>query len=189
MIKDIAGRLGKIIGRAWAQKGFRDASQRYRLLFENLNDAAFLADAETGIILEANRRAEALLGRWRAEIVGMHQSQLHPPEKLDEYREKFAAHVRNEHTVDFDAEIIRKHGMLVPVVISASTITLDGKRLILGLFRDITERKRMEEDLRRRVEFERLASSISTNFIRVGLDEGRRCDTYGSAGCWTVHRC
>jgi len=149
----------------------RQSEDKYRLLFENLNDAAFLADAETGTILEANRQAEVLLDRSRSQIVGMHQSQLHPGETPDQYRQKFAEHIQAEHALDFDAEVIRKDGTKVPVFISASTMRIGEKQLILGLFRDITERKLMEEDLWSRLELERLVSSISTKFISVEPDE------------------
>jgi PAS domain S-box-containing protein len=153
------------------RKALREWADRYRILFENLNDAAFLADVETGTILEANKKAEKLLGRSRNEIVGLHQAQLHPPESLDKYRRMFAEHVQNEGGLDFDAEVIRKDGTKVPVVISASTMIIGRKRAILGLFRDRTERKRMEEDLRRRAEWERLVSSISAKFISIEPEE------------------
>ena len=125
----------------------RECEDNYRHLFENLNDAVFLADVETGHILDANRQAETLTGRPRDELVGMHQSELHPPGKADEYRQKFAAHIDKGHTVDHDGEIVRKDGTLVPVAISASTSTVGGRHLIIGLFRDISERKRAEAQI------------------------------------------
>jgi len=88
-----------------------------------------------------------MLGRSRDEIVGMHQSKLHPPGQADRYRQKFATHIQKGHAADFDGEVIRKDGALVPVTISASPLTIRGHRFILGLFRDITERKRMEQRL------------------------------------------
>jgi len=119
----------------------------YRQLFNELNDAAFVADAESGVIVEANRQAEMLLGRSRDEIVGMHQSKLHPPDKAGKYRAMFATHVKRRRTTDFDAQVIRKDGTVVPVSISASTVVVDGKRLIVGLFRDMTEPRRTEQAL------------------------------------------
>jgi len=132
-----------------AEAAARASENRYRHLFNELNDAAFVADMETGVIMEANRQAEVLLGRCLDEIVGMHQSELHPPDKAEEYRAMFAAHIEKGQAADFDAQVVRKDGTIVPVSISTSTLTVGGKRLIVGLFRDMTELKRAEEALRR----------------------------------------
>ena len=63
---------GLLLCRAISRRGraVAESEARYRALFENMNDAALLADAETGLILAANRRAEELLGRPREQIVG-----------------------------------------------------------------------------------------------------------------------
>jgi len=129
------------------EEEIRMSEERYRHLFENLDDAAFLADAETGHILETNRQGEVLLGMSRNEIVGIHQSELHPPGKAEEYRQRFAAHVEKGRAVDYDGEVIRKDGTIIPVSIGASPLTIQGRRLVLGLFRDITDRKQMEQAL------------------------------------------
>ncbi len=125
----------------------RAREDTYRHLFEHLNDAAFIADIETGRVLDANRRAETLMGRPRDELIGVHQSELHPPGEAEKYRQKFATHIEKGRAVDYDGEIVRKDGTFVPVAISASTLTVGGRRLILGLFRDISERKRAAEAL------------------------------------------
>ena len=130
------------------EEALRGSEERYRHLFDNLGDAAFLADVETGLLIETNQQGAVMLGRSRDEIVGMHQSELHPPGQADKYRQKFAAHIQKGHTADYDGEVIRKDGTIVSVRISASTLNIRGRRLILGLFHDITESKRAEEALR-----------------------------------------
>ena len=125
-----------------------ESEEKYRHLFEHLNEAAFLTDAETGCILEANRKAEELCGRPRDEIVGMDQSELHPPGKADQAKKKFAAYLAKGNGTDFDAEIMRKDGTVVPVIVSASALTIGGRPLIVGLFRDVTEHKQAEQELR-----------------------------------------
>jgi len=143
----ILGIFWDVTDRKRAQEALRESEQKYRRLFEELNDAAFLADVETGIILDANAQAEALLARTLEEIIGMHQTELHPPGKADEYRRKFAGHINKGHVADYDAQVVRKDGTVVPVTISASTMTMGGKSVILGLFRDITHRRQAEEQL------------------------------------------
>jgi len=147
------------------EEALQQSEEKYRHLFNDLNDAAFLADVETGIIIETNRQGVALSGRSRHEIVGMHQSQLHPPDKADEYRQRFGRHIVGGHAADYDGEVIRKDGTIVPVRISASTLTIGGQRLILGLFYDITERKQAEETLRESERRYRLLAENATDVI------------------------
>jgi PAS domain S-box-containing protein len=124
-----------------AEEALRQSEERYRSLFENANDAIFLADTKTNIILDANRQAAQLIGRPRQEIIGMHQSELHPPHQAEYYKDKFREHVQKGWVFDLEAEVIKKDGSIVPVFISASTVSICGKQVIQGLFRDITEEK------------------------------------------------
>ena len=154
-----------------AEDALRASENKYHHLFDSLHDAVFLADAETGYIVDANKKAEILLDRRREEIIGMHQSGLHPPGKADEYRRRFEEHVQKGPLADYEGEVIRGDGRVVPVAITASSpMTIDGRRLILGLFRDITERKEMMERLEEEVEVNRAlldtAEAISSIFDR-----------------------
>jgi PAS domain S-box-containing protein len=128
-----------------AEAALRESEERYRHLFADLRDAAFLAEVETGRIVEVNQQGTVMLGRSRDEIVGMHQSEIHPRGQADKYRQKFADHIKQGHAADYEGEVIRQDGTIVPVNISASTLTINGQRFILGLFHDITERKQAEE--------------------------------------------
>lgn len=129
------------LARSRAEKALRESERKYRHLFENLSDAVFLADAETGRILEANKQAETLLGRTRDEMIGMHQTELHPPSEAGRV---FARDVQQGHVAAYDGEVTRKDGTTVPVNISAATLTNGDQRLILGLFHDVTEHNRLE---------------------------------------------
>jgi len=153
------------------RKALRRWAKRYRLLFENLSDAAFLADAETGNIVEPNKEAEVLLGRPRSEIIGMHRRELHPPEKVEKYERMFAEHGRNRQSFGFDAEVVRKDGERIPVDITTSTVTIGGKRFILGLFHDVRRRKQIEHGLRKQVAFAKLISRVAARFVRLEPEE------------------
>lgn len=137
-----------ITDRKRAEKKMRESENRYHILFEELTDAAMLGDAETGMILDVNKRAEALMGYPRLEIIGMHQSQVHPPEESEKYRRMFLEHIEKRVAREDEGEVVRKGGKKIPVAINASTMTIDDRPLILGIFRDITERKKAEDALR-----------------------------------------
>ncbi|MFC1875614.1 PAS domain S-box protein, partial [Chloroflexota bacterium] len=126
------------------EEALKRSEENYRMLFEEANDAIIIADTKTEVILDANEQAERLLGLSRKEIIGMNQSQIHPSDKRDYYKQHFRKHVEAEHIIDYDAEVIRKDGTVVPVSLSAGTIQIGGKKLIQGIFRDMTELKQAQ---------------------------------------------
>lgn len=148
VLETFAALIGGAIARMEAEESRRDFEDRYKKLFEEARDAIFIADVETGILLEVNKAAEKLLNKTRDEIVGMHQSDLHPPEDIEEYKELFEAHVSAGGSPTIEAEVIDSQGRRIPVEICAVVTTLkDGSQVIRGSFRDITRRRKAEREL------------------------------------------
>ena len=159
LLEDVAGHVGAVLkarlqrdlqeaDRKQAQEQSQASEARYRHLFEHLSDAAFLVRAESGVIVETNRKGEELLGRSREEIIGMRQSELHPADQRAECRRLFDEFLAAGDTSGVEAEVLTKYGRAVPVQISVTTTTLGGERLALSLFRDISHLKRAEQTLR-----------------------------------------
>ena len=148
-----------------AEEALKRSEEKYIALFENLNDAAFVADTESGVIIETNKKGELLLSRTQKEIIGMHQTEIHPPAKSEEYRKRFAVHIQKGHVVDYDGEVIRKDGSIVQVSISAAPLIIGGKKLIIGFFRDIEKLKHTQTAL---YESEKKYRSLVKN-VRLGI--------------------
>jgi len=133
-----------ITERKRAEEALRESEEVFRVTFENAKDAILWAQPETGLIVNCNKSAEALLEMEKDEIIGMHQSKLHPPEKTEYYTELFKQHMGREGAVDDEAEIITKSGQIKAVHISASLINVAGRRIMHGSFRDITQIKKVQ---------------------------------------------
>lgn len=124
------------------------SEEQLREQFDLARDAILVAEADTGIIIQCNRKAEELLGRTREDIIGMHQTQLHPHEMLERFTAAFTRHIETQGKDPVEALVIRKDGSLVPVEINSSLVTLaDGRKALQGIFRDISDRKKTEEKL------------------------------------------
>lgn len=129
-----------------AEEAMRQSEYKYRQLFESLGDASFLIDVQSGRILDTNKQGELLLGRTRGEIIGMNQSVIHRPEKLEQCRQRLGQGEQGA-VLDCEEEAIRKDGAAVPVHIRAAPIVLYGRKLMLALYRDISERKKAEAQI------------------------------------------
>ena len=131
-----------------AEEALRESEEAFRLAFEGAKDAIFWADPRTGLITNCNKAAEDLLEKTKEEIIGQHQTTLHPPQKGGAYAKMFERHIQERGVAEEEAEIITKSGKVNAVHITASVTRVGGKPIIQGIFRDITERKRAEEVLR-----------------------------------------
>ncbi|MDH5639545.1 MAG: PAS domain S-box protein, partial [Nitrospinota bacterium] len=132
-----------------AREALKESEERFRMFFENSPDAMLLADADTGMLLEANQAAEKLFGRPRKEFSGMSQSRLHPPEDTQVVKERFENRVTDpDPTIPRENMIVRADGTTAPVEVTGQRYMIEGKKVILGVFRDLTERKKAEEALR-----------------------------------------
>jgi len=141
------------------EEALRASEEKYRKQFEEAMDAIFIADAETGIIIDCNRAASELVGRDKSELVGRHQRILHPPKKIEgEFSRAFKQLLKEEEGQVLETQVITKKGEIKDVAIKANVFELEGKKLIQGIFRDITERKRMEKE---RKLFEKRLSALN----------------------------
>jgi PAS domain S-box-containing protein len=136
-----------VTARRQAEQRLQASEQKYRTLIASANDAILLADAETGVVLEANAKAEQLLGLPVREIVGLDQTRLHPPEEAMRYREIFRQAVEAGQTMSGELFVCRPNGTRVPVEISTSVVCFDEQRVLYEVFRDLTERKKTVESL------------------------------------------
>jgi PAS domain S-box-containing protein len=152
--------------RRQAEEDMRSSEYKYRHLFESLCDAAFLFNAETGRIFDTNPQAEALLGRPRAEILGMREDQLYPTQREQAQPLRLLPAEAREQR--FEANVLRKDGTIVPVRVSVSKFELYDRHVLSALFHDITDRKRSEEKIQEQANLLELAHDAI--FVR-SLDE------------------
>lgn len=146
----------------------QESEDKYRTLFEEAMDAIFVADAETGILIDCNRSATQLIGRTKTELIGKHQRILHPrQEKVEKGLSKtFVQHIREKEGQILETQIITKKGQIKEVAIKANLIKLRGRKVLQGIFRDISERKKMEDALRKSEENYRNISSRISGLMR-----------------------
>jgi PAS domain S-box-containing protein len=128
-----------------------ESELQFRKLFENAADAIFIAEQESGTIVDANQSAEKLLQLSRNKIIGLNQAMLHPLkiEKFskDTFRQQLEEASESKFTNPIENKVVRADGTEVSVEILASEVFYKGKKCLMGTFRDITERKKTEYEL------------------------------------------
>ena len=147
-----------------AQAALLQSEHKYRLLFDSLTDAAFLVDAATGRVLDANKQAETLLGLPRSEIIGVCRDQWLAPPAQDPASLPPAPDAARAPSISFESEIHRTEQSPIPVLVERTPLALLGKPLLLELVRDSSERRQAEKALRQ----------LSVRLLQVEDEERRR---------------
>jgi len=141
----------------------------YRTVFRFVQDAIIVADAETGMIVDANAAAEALTGRSLSELRTLNQAQLHPAWESDRAHREFGAlATRTLRAGDRQGEwhVARRDGSSIPVDLFGALWTEEGQPpLMIGIFRDASERRRATEAVRRSEERFRQIAEVAGEFI------------------------
>ncbi|MGB8983110.1 MAG: PAS domain S-box protein, partial [Anaerolineales bacterium] len=165
--------------RKQAEAALVDSITQFRTLFEASPDANMLIDPRgSWPILDCNTAACQMNGYTRHELIGQPIDILNPQPlpavELDEYLAK----IRQAGVLHYETLHRRKDGTEFPIEVSTSLISLGGRDVLLGIDRDITERRRAEENLRR---FELLSEHSRDIILFMGRDDGRILEANAAA--------
>jgi len=132
-----------------ADRALRDSEERYRDLFDNASDLVCMA-APDGSLLYVNHAWQEGTGYDEAEIGHMQLLDLVHPDSLEYYTEVLERVLNGERLDHVELVFVPKAGQPITVEGNLSCTFKDGQpSVVRGIYRDITERKRVEEHLRR----------------------------------------
>lgn len=130
------------------EKSLKESEERFKAIFDNAADGILLADSESKKLYMANKVFCQMLGYRLEEIKKLKVSDIHPRKQLTYIVKQFEKQTRKEITLALDIPLQRKDGSVFYADVNAFPVTLDGKTYLMGIFRDITERRLAEEKLK-----------------------------------------
>jgi PAS domain S-box-containing protein len=125
----------------------KENEEKYYNLFQNSNDAIFIQDLN-GRIIDVNKKLLSLFGYDRAEIMSASMADLVNAAEESKYRSAIESLVKDGANV-FEIDLKRKNGEPFPAEVSASTFAVNGEKVVQGIVRNISERKRAEEEFKK----------------------------------------
>lgn len=160
--------------RRLAEESAKMNEERYRILFENINDAVFVHEMSPeglpGRFLEVNEIACERLGYTREELLRMGPLDIDAPESVAGVATVMEKLIRDKHIV-WEGRHITKPGVHIPVEISNHLFTMDGKPVILSTVRDITGRKRTEDLLKKSEEkYRKIFENVQDIFYQADIN-------------------
>ena len=148
-----------------AEEALRESEAKFRSTFMTNPDACYLGTLDEGVLLEANSGFERIFGYTREEAVGKTSQEL---DLWVDYacRNQMIAELRSKGSVTgMEARGRKKNGEIFSGLISTTPLLIGGRPCLMGIVRDITESKRIEQALRAS-EF-RLRRLVESNVVGV----------------------
>ncbi|MDY6990863.1 MAG: PAS domain S-box protein [Thermodesulfobacteriota bacterium] len=140
---------GNVMQRKRAEKALRESEQRFRAVFENAMDGILIADMEGKRFVAGNKKICKMLGCGRTEIRELGVTDIHPRQDQARVVEVFKRLTSQELVLAENIPVKRKDGSVFYADISGGPATLGNQECMIGIFRDITQRKHAEEEIAR----------------------------------------
>ncbi len=139
-----------ITERKKAEEELRDSEERLEILFDYAPDAYYISDLK-GKFIDGNKAAERLMGYKKEELIGKSFLKLNllTLAAIPKAAKLLVKNLRGQPTGPDEFVINRKDNSKLTVEISTYPVKIKERTVVLGIARDITERKKAEEILRK----------------------------------------
>lgn len=151
--------FGKSNGNFVLEQALRESEERYRCIFNAINEGIVVGDLHTSAIRYVNPALCKMLGYTEQEMTQMSAVDLHPDTETPKVFD-FLQNLREEHTSSMQVRCICKDGTLREVMATGTLVKIDGQLLAVAFATDITEQLKQEQELKASQErFKRLADA------------------------------
>lgn len=140
--------------------------ERFRVLLDAVSDAILLVDVASSRIIDLNEAACRLIGRCKPEALRISLRDALPGETVDSWGEHLSAGGGALPAEErFQMSMRASDGHIVPLEVSLSLHDFEGRRYAVAVVRDITDRKKAEDDLKQAKEAAESASRAKSEFL------------------------
>ncbi|MGB2599690.1 MAG: PAS domain S-box protein [Candidatus Omnitrophota bacterium] len=163
----IAEALSREEDRWKAESELKESEEKFKAIFDHAVDGILLADLENKKFFDGNKTICKMLGYSADEIRKLEVSDIHPKEDLLRVIKQFEKQTREEVTLAQDIPVKRRDGSVFYADVNSKPVMIGGRKYLVGIFRDVTERKEAEKALRQSEEKYRLITENTSDLIAV----------------------
>jgi PAS domain S-box-containing protein len=131
-----------------ANEALHQSHAELKAIYDGMADGVLVADKQTKWFLGVNPAICRMLGYSEEELLSMSVSDIHPRQSVPWVLDRFQAEGEGRLPVNDNCPVLRKDGTVFYADIACGPIVYNGRPCVVGLFHDITERKKADEALR-----------------------------------------
>lgn len=175
-----------------SQQAIIESEEKFRTTFLTNTDASYIGTIEDGVIVEVNNAFVDVFGYSRDELIGKTSTQLNLYKNPSDRALMLSELTHNGYFKELEFEARRKNGELFIVSFSGNIIMLKNKQHLLGVIRDISEKKRTLETLKKnKKQIDQLLENTDQGIY--GIDKNGCCTFINRAGLalfgYTLEEC
>jgi PAS domain S-box-containing protein len=154
-----------------AEEKIRESEGKFHAIFDGALDGIVLADIETRRFAIGNPAICRMLGYSPEEITRLGVADIHPQQELPHSFEMFEKLARGEIQLAEDIPVKRKDGSVFYADITGSYVNFGGKNYLVGIFRDISERKQAKVRIQKLTRLYATLSQTNETIVRAANRE------------------
>ncbi|MBE8364113.1 PAS domain S-box protein [Leptospira borgpetersenii] len=142
-------------------KELEKSKDLFQKLFQLVPSALVLTDWEDRTIVDVNQRFLEMAKRTREEVIGKTTPEIHIWDKSGNFRaEVYEALSKTGEVKNYESVYLASDGEMIPILYSARIIEINGRKRVISLATDISEKKKSEEEKRKLDEELRLSKDL-----------------------------
>ncbi len=126
----------------------KEIDNDYKSILDASNDIIFII-SQTGKQLYFNNQLNTLLGYNNNDLIGKLFINFIPKSEVSKYSEMFKNAISSDQIITFETFALHKNGKQIPVEVTGKTLVHNGESVVIGTTRDITKRKKAEQEIRK----------------------------------------
>jgi two-component system, cell cycle sensor histidine kinase and response regulator CckA len=141
-----------------AEKALRESEERFRLAFHTSPDVIAITSVDDGRYIDINEGFTKILGYTREDVIGKSALALNIWKNPDDRQRMVDGLTQNGYVENLEAAFMGQGGRARTGLMSARIVTINEEKVILSITREISEWKRMEQQLQQAHKFEAIAT-------------------------------
>ena len=159
-------------------KRLKENEAKFKGVFEGATDGIIAADIKTRRFILANPKICELTGYYEKELLKLKVTDIHPKKDLPYVLDQFKKQAEKKISIAKDIPVLKKDNSIIYCDVNSAPVKIRNKELLLGFFRDITERKKAEEDMKESKERFKFLVSSSPAAIYTSKAQGDYAATF-----------